>query len=246
MNKVAYGLHNCLAVIQQQPFHVQEVCLLEARNDRRIRQIQTEALTRNVTHRLVTKKELERLCGNVNHQGVAIIYKGQQISNAVDLLDYCACAGHPLLLLVMDQIVDPHNVGACLRTAEAAGADAVICSGRNSATLTPAARKVSCGAAERMPFIIAGNLARYLKELKELGVWVYGTQPKAKKSLYEANFCRSVALVVGSEATGIRRLTATTCDELLHLPMCGNMSSLNVSVAAGIGLFEIVRQRQAN
>ena len=246
MTGAAYGLHDCLAVLRQKTLQIEEVCLLKARTDQRIRQIREEASARKVPHRFVTGKQLERLCGSTNHQGVVVLYSRQQAVDAADFLDYCSAACHPLLLLILDQIVDPHNVGACLRTAEAAGADAVITASRNSALLTPAACKVSCGASERVPFIVVGNLARYLKALKQSSVWVYGTQPQARKSLYEADFCRSVALVVGAEATGLRKLTAATCDELLHLPMRGEVASLNVSVAAGIGLFESVRQRRAN
>ena len=163
-----------------------------------------------------------------------------------DLLEYCAQTQSPLLLLVLDQIVDPHNLGACLRTAEAAGANAVICSERKSSSLTPTVSKVSCGASERIPLVVSKNLVRYLKELKQLGIWVYGTQPTAKKLIYQANFCRSVALVIGAEGTGMRRLTAQTCDELLKMPMSGDIASLNASVAAGVGLFEAVRQRSSS
>ena len=244
MKNITYGLYSCLAAIQQRPFHIQEVYLLEARQDKRIQQIQAEISANNIAYRLVAKKELEQLCGDVNHQGVAVVYKDQQTNNEADLLNYCTQAQHPLLLLVLDQIVDPHNLGACLRTAEAAGANAVICSERKSAALTPTVRKVSCGASERIPLIIAKNLTRYLKELKQLGIWVYGTQANADKLLYAADFCRSVALVIGAEGAGMRRLTAETCDEILSMPMSGEMASLNASVAAGIGLFEVVRQRQ--
>ena len=244
MKNITYGLYSCLAAIQQHPFHIQEVYLLEARQDKRIQQIQAEISANNIAYRLVAKKELEQLCGDVNHQGVVVVYKDQQTNNEADLLNYCTQAQHPLLLLVLDQIVDPHNLGACLRTAEAAGANAVICSERKSAALTPAVRKVSCGASERIPLIIAKNLTRYLKELKQLGIWVYGTQANADKLLYAADFCRSVALVIGAEGAGMRRLTAETCDEILSMPMSGEMASLNASVAAGIGLFEVVRQRQ--
>ncbi len=245
MKNLTYGFHSSLAAIRQHSFHIQEVYLQEAKQDKRIQQIQTVILAKNITHRFVTKKELEHLCGIGNHQGVVVIFKDQQTSNEAGLLDYCANAQYPLLLLVLDQVVDPHNLGACLRTAEAAGANAVICSARKSASLTPAVRKVSCGAAERLPLIIVKNLARYLKELKQVGVWIYGTQPNAEKLLFEADFCRSVALVIGAEGPGMRRLTAEICDELLRLPMSGEMASLNASVAAGIGLFEAVRQRQA-
>lgn len=244
MKNLTYGIHSCLAAIRKHPFSIQEVYLQEKRKDKRIQQIQAEILAKNIAHQIVTKKEIQNICSNDNHQGVVVIFKDQQTTNETDLLDYCVNAQHPLLLLVLDQVVDPHNLGACLRTAEAAGANAVICSARKSASLTPTVRKVACGAAERIPLIIAKNLTRYLNELKQLGIWIYGTQPIAEKLLYEADFCRSVALVIGAEGPGMRRLTAEACDELLRLPMSGEMASLNASVAAGIGLFEAVRQRQ--
>ena len=244
MKNLTYGIHSCLAAIRKHPFHIQEVFLQEKRQDKRIQQIQAEIFAKNIAHQIVTKKEIQNICSKGNHQGVVVVFKNQQTTNEADLLDYCVNAQHPLLFLVLDQVVDPHNLGACLRTAEAAGANAVICSARKSASLTPTVRKVACGAAERIPLIIVKNLVRYLKELKQLGVWVYGTQPNAKKLLFAADFCRSVALVIGAEGQGIRRLTAEVCDELLRLPMSGEIASINASVAAGIGLFEAVRQRQ--
>lgn len=246
MKNISFGLHSSLAAIQQHPFHIQEICLLEHRQDKRIQEIKDQAVTNNVHCRSVDKGELEKLCGAGNHQGVVVIYKEQQTNSEAVLLEHCAKATSPLLLLVLDQIVDPHNLGACMRTAEAAGANAVISSTRNSAPLTPTVRKVACGAAERIPLIFAKNLARFIDELKQLGVWVYGTQPTASKLIYEADFTRSVALVIGAESAGMRRLVSEKCDELLKLPMCGEMASLNASVATGIGLFEAVRQRQMN
>ena len=195
-------------------------------------------------HRIADKTTLENVCGDVNHQGAVLIYKQQQNNSEADLLSFCANSTQPLLLLVLDQIVDPHNLGACLRTAEAAGACAVISSTRNSAPLTPTVRKVSCGAAERMPLIYAKNLARFLDELKQLGIWIYGTLPKAEKMIYQADFSRSSALVIGAEGSGMRHLITKKCDELFCLPMAGDMASLNASVATGISLFEAVRQRQ--
>ncbi len=243
MKNISYGLYSCLAAIRQRPFHIKEAYLLKARQDKRIQEIQDELLRANVAYRFVTKKELQCISGNGNHQGVAIIYRHLQATSEAGFLEYCANARHSLLLLVLDQIVDPHNLGACLRVAEAAGANAVIGVQRRSAPLTPTVRKVSCGAAERVPFIVTKNLTRYLKELQQLSIWVYGTQLTAKKLLYNADFCRSAAVVIGSEEAGLRRLTASTCDELVRLPMCGEMASLNAAVAAGISLFEAVRQR---
>ena len=246
MRNVIFGLHSCLAAIQQRSFHIKEVCLLEARKDKRIQELLAELSEKNVKYRFVDKNKLKQLCGSDKHQGVVVVYKQQQTANEIDLLEYCARAEHSLLLLVLDQIVDPHNLGACLRTAEAAGVNAVICSEKKSASLTPTARKVACGAAERIPLVATKNLARYLKELKQLGIWIYGTQPVAEKSIFEADFCRSIALVIGAEGAGMRRLTAENCDELLSVPMSGEMVSLNASVATGVVLFEAVRQRQAS
>lgn len=244
MKNISFGLYSSLAAIQQRPFHIQEIVFLESRQDNRIQEIKDLALENNLKHRSTHKDELDKLCENGNHQGVMVIYKEQQASSEALLLEYCATSEAPLLLLILDQLVDPHNLGACLRTAEAAGANAVISSTRNSAPLTPTVRKVACGAAERIPLIFAKNLARFIEELKQLGVWVYGTQPDAPKLIYQADFTRSTALVIGAEGTGMRRLVSEKCDELLRLPMSGEMASLNASVATGIGLFEAVRQRQ--
>lgn len=246
MKNISFGLYSALAAIQQRPFHIQEICLSESRQDKRIQEIMDLAAASQVSLRSVNKAELEKLCGEGNHQGVVVVYKEQQTNSEAVLLEHCANATEPLLLLVLDQIVDPHNLGACMRTAEAAGANAVISSTRNSAPLTPTVRKVACGAAERIPLIFAKNLARFLDELKQLGVWVYGTQPNASKLIYEVDFTRSVALVIGAEGAGMRRLVSEKCDELLKLPMSGEMASLNASVATGVGLFEAVRQRNSS
>ena len=246
MKNISFGLYSALAAIQQRPFHIQEICLSESRQDKRIQEIMDLAAASQVSLRSVNKAELEKLCGEGNHQGVVVVYKEQQTNSEAVLLEHCANATEPLLLLVLDQIVDPHNLGACMRTAEAAGANAVISSTRNSAPLTPTVRKVACGAAERIPLIFAKNLARFLDELKQLGVWVYGTQPSASKLIYEVDFTRSVALVIGAEGAGMRRLVSEKCDELLKLPMSGEMASLNASVATGVGLFEAVRQRNSS
>ena len=244
MKNISFGLHSCLAAIQQRPFHIEEIVILDSRQDKRIEEILNEAIENKISHRLLDKPTIEKICGEVNHQGVVVIYKQQQTNSEATLLEFCASATQPVLLLVLDQIVDPHNLGACMRTAEAAGVCAVISSTRNSAPLTATVRKVACGAAERVPLIYAKNLARFLDELKQLGVWVYGTLPKAEKVIYQADFSRSVALVIGAEGTGMRRLITEKCDELFSLPMAGEMASLNASVATGVGLFEAVRQRQ--
>ena len=152
---------------------------------------------------------------------------------------------HPALLLVLDGITDPRNLGACLRSADAAGADAVIVPRSNAAGLTPAARKVACGAAETIPLIRVANLARALGDLKQRGIWLFGATADAPASLYDADLSAPLALILGAEDAGLRRLTIEACDHLIRLPMRGAVPSLNVSVAAGICLYEAARQRSA-
>jgi 23S rRNA (guanosine2251-2'-O)-methyltransferase len=147
------------------------------------------------------------------------------------------------LILVLDGVTDPHNLGACLRSADAAGVDAVVVPRDNSADITPVVQKVACGAADVVPFVRVTNLARTLQALQERGVWVYGTDGDAPQSLHGSDLTMPLALVMGAEGKGMRRLTREQCDYLLHLPMAGSVSSLNVSVASGIVLFEAVRQR---
>ncbi|MCB1854974.1 MAG: 23S rRNA (guanosine(2251)-2'-O)-methyltransferase RlmB, partial [Halieaceae bacterium] len=151
----------------------------------------------------------------------------------------------PALLLVLDGVTDPHNLGACLRSADAAGVDAVIVPRDRAADLSPVSRKVACGAAEVVPFVRVTNLARTLQALKERGVWLYGTAGEAQQSLYASDLTLPLALVMGAEGAGMRRLTREQCDFLVSLPMAGSVSSLNVSVASGICLFEARRQRLA-
>jgi 23S rRNA (guanosine2251-2'-O)-methyltransferase len=151
----------------------------------------------------------------------------------------------PALLLVLDGVTDPHNLGACLRSADAAGVHAVIVPRDKSADLTPVSRKVACGAAEVVPFVRVTNLARTLEALKERGIWLYGAAGEAEKTIYDSDLAGPLALVMGAEGAGLRRLTRECCDYLVKLPMAGSVSSLNVSVATGVCLFEVVRQRGA-
>jgi len=244
MKNIAFGLYSALAAIQHRPFHIQEVFFLEGRHDKRVQEIKDLADKKSIHYQAIAKNELEKICGAGTHQGVVVVFKQQQEASETALLEYCVAATEPLLLLILDQIVDPHNLGACLRTAEAAGVNAVISSTRNSAPLNATVRKVACGAAERIPLIYAKNLARFIDELKQLGVWIYGAQPNAEDLIYQADFKRSVALVIGAEGAGMRQLITKKCDALFSLPMAGEMASLNASVATGVGLFEAVRQRQ--
>jgi len=160
-----------------------------------------------------------------------------------DLFQTLESSGEPAFLLILDTVQDPHNLGACLRTANGAGVQAVIVPKDRSVSITPAVRTVACGAAEKTPLVRVTNLARFLDRLKKAGVWLVGTTDQADKSLYELDLTGPIAFVMGSEGTGIRRLTSDKCDFLAKLPMAGDVESLNVSVATGVCLYEAVRQR---
>lgn len=198
-----------------------------------------------VTVETVSDSALERLAEGVRHQGVVAEFRPREPvddKGLVELLDACSA---PPLLLVLDGVQDPHNLGACLRSAGAAGATAVVVPRHRAVGLTPAARRAAAGAAERVPLAVVTNLARTLAGLGDHGIWRLGLDGQADKSLFEANLDGPMALVLGSEDRGLRRLTGERCDERVGIPMPGPLESLNVSVAAGIGLFEAIRARLA-
>jgi 23S rRNA (guanosine2251-2'-O)-methyltransferase len=186
---------------------------------------------------------LNQLAAGERHQGVVAELVAQAGDPETQLEEALEAAGDAPLLLVLDGVQDPHNLGACLRSADAAGVAAVIVPRDRAAGLTPVVRKVAAGAAETVPLVAVVNLARTLRELKNRGVWLVGTDDAADRTLYEADLKGPVALVMGSEGEGMRRLTRECCDQLVSIPMAGAVESLNVSVAAGVALFEAVRQR---
>lgn len=195
----------------------------------------------------VDRRELSKRCGNEQHQNIALLAKPKADRHEQELAPFVnGLIEHKSpLLLILDQIQDPHNFGACLRTADAAGADAVIVARDNASPLTSVVQKVASGAAETMPIFRVTNLARTMEALKQLGVWIVGTSDQAPTSLYATSLTGPLALVMGAEGKGMRALTQKKCDSLLSLPMAGTVvSSLNVSVATGVCLYEIVRQRQ--
>ena len=187
--------------------------------------------------------KLDKIAGNNRHQGIVAEYFKLKSYTENDLYDLLDALEETPFLLVLDGVTDPHNLGACLRTAEGAGVHAVIAPKYNAASITPTVRKVASGAAEVVPFIAVTNLARTLDTLKERGIWLTGTSDKAKQTLYQADLKGPVAIVMGAEGAGIRRLTEERCDFLVSIPMKGQVSSLNVSVATGVCLFEALRQR---
>jgi 23S rRNA (guanosine2251-2'-O)-methyltransferase len=188
------------------------------------------------------RTRLDGMAGNGRHQGVLARVVDTPIPY-LDINDVLESLDEPPFLLVLDGVEDPHNLGACLRVADAMGVHAVIAPKDRAAGLNATVRKVACGAAESVPFIAVTNLARTLRELKEAGIWLVGAAAEAEGDLFSVKLSGPLALVLGAEGTGLRRLTAETCDELVHIPMFGSVESLNVSVASGICLYEVRRQR---
>ena len=238
-----YGLHAVAAMLQHAPKRVKQLQLARGRVDARVQEVLNLAQQRNVSIQHHSTEELDKLADGGVHQGViAVVAPSQLWSEEMlgHLLD--GLEGAPLLL-VLDGVTDPHNLGACLRSADAAGAHAVIIPRDRSAGLSPIVRKVACGAAETVPLVAVTNLARTLKQLQQRGLWVVGTAGEAEQLLYEVDLKVPSVIVMGAEGSGMRRLTREHCDYLAKLPMGGAVSSLNVSVAAGVCLFEAVRQR---
>ncbi len=247
--EIAYGLHAVAALLQRSPQQVARLLVQSGRHDGRMQKLLGQARRDGIVIDELPRAELDRRCSG-NHQGVIAELAGAGTDEPAaswreeDLPGLVEAAAEPLLL-VLDGVTDPHNLGACLRSADAAGVTAVIAPKDKAAGLTPVVRKVACGAAEHVPFIQVTNLARTLQQLQEAGVWIVGTAGEATETLYEQKLTGPLALVLGAEGAGMRRLTKERCDFLVSLPMAGSVSSLNVSVAAGICLFEAVRQRRA-
>jgi 23S rRNA (guanosine2251-2'-O)-methyltransferase len=193
---------------------------------------------------LMQREELDHLTQHGNHQGVLAYTKQLKTFGEADLKHLLVNLTEPPFLLVLDGVQDPHNLGACFRSADAAGVHAIIAPKDKAVGITPVVSKVASGAAETVPFIQVTNLARTLEQLKELGVWIYGAAGEAEKTLYQTDLRGPIAIVLGAEGEGLRRLTRERCDLLVKIPMQGSVSSLNVSVATGVFLFEAVRQRK--
>ena len=250
--KVLFGFHAVGVRLRTAPDSVIEVHVDTSRRDARMRQFVERATEAGV--RLVESDglRLSRLSGSHAHQGVAARVKAvAQVHSLDELLEGLEAAQAALpadqrtapLLLVLDGVTDPHNLGACLRVADGAGAHAVIAPKDHAAGINATVAKVASGAAETVPYFMVTNLARTLNELKERNIWILGTSDAATKTLYQADLKGPVALVLGAEGAGMRQLTAKTCDELVQIPMRGAVESLNVSVASGICLYEALRQR---
>jgi 23S rRNA (guanosine2251-2'-O)-methyltransferase len=239
--RVVFGFHAVLARLRADPKSVLEIYLDETRRDGRIQDLAAAAERVGARVLRVPTKRLDGFYGGGRHQGV--VARIEVRSSQEDLFDILEGIEEPFLL-VLDGITDPHNLGACLRVANAAGAHAVVAPKDRAAGITPAVSKVASGAAEATPYVMVTNLARALDELKEKNVWIVGADERAEKTLYEADLPNSIAWVLGAEGEGMRRLTRERCDLLVRIPLAGAVESLNVSVAAGICLFESVRRRR--
>ena len=237
-----YGFHAVIAKLRHQPEAIIEIFIDSGRQDARARDLLRHAEVQDVRVMQVDGKRLEGMAGGGHrHQGVVARVKSD--IRQVTLDDVLDTLEEPAFLLVLDGVQDPHNLGACLRVADAVGVHAVIAPKDRAVGLTQTVAKVASGAAESVPYITVTNLARTLRELKERGIWVIGTDAEASEDLYSATWPESVAWVLGAEGDGMRRLTRENCDQLVTIPMLGSVQSLNVSVAAGVCLYEGRRRR---
>ena len=245
-DEIVFGIHAVTALMKTAPERFIELWLLKGREDERLLPILETAQQCGVSIQLAQRKVLDEKAEGEQHQGVVARIQQGKTYTENDLDNIMALAeekGQAPFLLILDGVTDPHNLGACLRNADAAGVQAVIVPKDNAARLTGTVRKVAVGAAESVPLVQVTNLARTMKALQKQGVWMIGTAGETDTCLYDVKLSGPMALVMGAEGKGMRRLTRENCDELVKLPMSGSVSSLNVSVATGICLFEIVRQR---
>jgi len=237
-----FGFHAVTSLIKHRAKHLACLWVQQGREDARMQSLLEAAQAAGTKIEVQPRETLDKEAGGV-HQGIIAWVQPRQAGSESDLEQLLLEVTRPPLLLVLDGVTDPHNLGACMRSAEAAGADAVVVPKDKSAGLNATVRKVACGATETLPLIQVTNLARTLRSLADYGVWVIGTAGEAEKLMYQADLTQGVALVMGAEGKGMRRLTREICDELVKLPMAGEVSSLNVSVASGVILYEAVRQR---
>jgi 23S rRNA (guanosine2251-2'-O)-methyltransferase len=237
------GINSVASALEHDAEHVREILLEAGGKNPRVVDIEQRANQLEIPVRKVTAQALEGIAGNLRHQGAAARYEAAKARDEKELPALIEAAEGKALLLVLDGVQDPHNLGACLRTAAAAGVTAVIIPKDKAAPINATVRKVSAGAADRIPLFSVTNLARTLRTIKDAGVWVYGLAGEAEATLHSTDLRGNVALVMGAEAEGLRRLTRETCDGLVRIAMPGEMESLNVSVATGVSLFEAVRQR---
>jgi len=242
-SELIYGIHAVESALKHRGEDVLQLWVLQGRKDDRVNTLLELARKFGVSVQSISADKMKKKCADATHQGVAADLRVTS-SKQFALEDVLNKQGS-LLLLILDEVQDPHNIGACLRTADAAGVDAVIVSKNRSPGITPVVRKVACGAADAVPFIQVSNLARAMEQIRDHNIWIVGTAGETDGSLYDISASQRMALVMGAEGKGMRRLTRENCDELVYIPMRGSVESLNVSVATGIALFEIRRKVDA-
>ncbi|MEM9242564.1 MAG: 23S rRNA (guanosine(2251)-2'-O)-methyltransferase RlmB [Pseudomonadota bacterium] len=238
------GFHNVLAVLQTAAQRVKKIILQQGREDKRVQTIIKLAKKHGIAIEIWHKKKMDQQLNHEAHQGVVALCLSKPIGSEKDLQQLLKTIDEPPFLLILDSIQDPHNLAACLRSADAAGIHAIIIPKDNAVGLTATVSKAACGAAETVPLIQVNNLAQTMKWLKAEGIWLYGGTAEAEQSLYQCQLDGPLALILGSEGKGLRRLVKEYCDVLWSIPMSGTVSSLNVSIATAISVFEAVRQRK--
>lgn len=239
--ELIYGFHAVESALFNDAENVVVAWLEQSRQDKRLQKVIDLLEEHNVTYEVVDKKTLDKKTKSTRHQGVAIKYNSTGLYTEKELDPFLAKEN--ALILILDGITDPHNFGACLRTADAVGVDCVIIPKDNAVGITPVVRKVASGAVDTVPVVQVTNLVRSIKKCKDAGVWVYGAAGETDQTIYQTDLKGRVAVVMGAEEKGLRRLTRETCDALFKIPMQGTVESLNVSVATAVILYEVVRQR---
>ncbi len=245
IGELLFGIHSVDAALTHDPKNILELYIEADSQNARLKELSERARDLGLKPHSRPREALDRMTGGARHQGVVARYNTPPPRGESELPGLIEQAGKDALFLVLDGVTDPHNLGACLRSAEGAGVTAVIAPKDKAVGITPTVRTASAGAADRVPFVVVTNLARTLKALKEQGVWLVGLADAAKQNFYAVDLTGPIAIVMGSEGEGMRRLTSESCDFLAHIPMRGSVESLNVSVATGVALFETLRQRSA-
>ena len=238
------GLHAAQSALMYSPQKISRAWVDSERHDKRLETLLETLSTLDISIEKVERKKLDKLADGMNHQGVVLEVALPEELSENDLKVAVEHLSENALFLVLDNVQDPHNLGACLRTADATGVHGIIITKDNAVGITPTVCKVASGAAETVPVYVVTNLARTLRWLKTEGVWVVGTTGEAQSTLFKSDFTVPMALVIGAEEKGMRRLTREQCDFLVKLPMLGTVESLNLSVATGVLLYEVLRQRQ--
>lgn len=242
--QLVYGVHAVSALLANPHRTTKKIFISIERMDKRLHDLIDRAIQAQVSIEKCSAQQMNQQFAQFNHQGIVASASALPDYNESHLRALLESSANPNLILILDGVTDPHNLGACLRTADAAGVDFVMIPKDKSASITPVVSKVACGAAESVPLVRVTNLVRSMGILKEQGVWIYGAAGEANNSLYQTKCSGNIALVMGAEGEGLRRLTREHCDGLFSLPMLGSVDSLNVSVATGVSLYEVIRQRR--